>query len=322
MSGAETSGPRDPAGRPDASKKVSDLPKRLMSALVLGALAILVTWCGGLSFALLWALAGAGFAFEWFGLIAPRNAFGKLSDDINATEKQPAALGVLRLMIAVGIGALSVLIELEVSSLAIFGTAIATLVVCAVWAFIVRKHSSNINDNQWQKTFGKLIIAWILAGLVLSGTVGVVPVYARAMPEIGAVLIAWMFAVVWTTDIAAYFSGRAIGGPKLWPQVSPNKTWSGAIGGTLAGTLMGGLVAMLAAGAGLIIPWSVVIVLMASLLASIAGQAGDLAELALKRRAGVKDSGSLIPGHGGVMDRLDGFVIVSLLVGIGFALGV
>jgi len=113
--------------------------------------------------------------------------------------------------------------------------------------------------------------------------------------------------VVWGTDIVAYFTGRAIGGPKLAPAISPNKTWSGAIGG---------LVGAVAAGAAIVMPSNVKTFLIIAAIAvalSIVSQAGDLFESRMKRLFNVKDSSALIPGHGGVMDRLDGFVAAALL---------
>ncbi|WP_336973550.1 phosphatidate cytidylyltransferase [Sphingobium aromaticiconvertens] len=116
----------------------------------------------------------------------------------------------------------------------------------------------------------------------------------------GLLLAFWALGLVWATDIGAYFAGRSLGGPKLAPRVSPSKTWSGLGGGVLAALLLGytlhlfaGLPAQLAASSGLL---------------AVAAQLGDLLESWMKRRAGVKDSGTLLPGHGGVMDRLDGVV--------------
>ena len=124
----------------------------------------------------------------------------------------------------------------------------------------------------------------------------------------GMQLMVWTLAVVWATDIGAYFSGRSIGGPKLAPAISPNKTWAGLIGGTGAAILVGvsltawlGLPPRLAGFSGVL---------------AVAGQGGDLYESAMKRRAGVKDSGKLLPGHGGAMDRLDGVVPVACLVAL------
>jgi phosphatidate cytidylyltransferase len=124
----------------------------------------------------------------------------------------------------------------------------------------------------------------------------------------------WTLAIVWATDIGAYFSGRTFGGPKLAPKSSPNKTWSGLIGGMIAAEAVGiGLTFVLH------VPMRLAV--LAGILA-VAAQMGDLFESQMKRRAGVKDSGKLLPGHGGVMDRLDGCVpvlcIVALIVASGY----
>ncbi|SFI75035.1 phosphatidate cytidylyltransferase [Methylobacterium brachiatum] len=161
-----------------------------------------------------------------------------------------------------------------------------------------------------------------LAGVLGAAAIASVPVALRDDPGIGLVGPAWMFAVVWSTDIAAYFAGRKIGGPKLMPRVSPNKTWSGAIGGLVGAVAAGSLVAVAADLAGLDLPSaaSLPVVAGVSALASVLSQAGDLLESGLKRRYGVKDSGKIIPGHGGVMDRLDGFFAVAVLAGLYLAL--
>ena len=135
----------------------------------------------------------------------------------------------------------------------------------------------------------------------------------RSDGEDGFLAVIFLFVVVWTTDIAAYFIGRAAGGPKLLPQVSPNKTWSGAIGGTLAAVVVALALAKTAAFAGLFA------IAMLAIVLSVSAQAGDMFESFLKRRFGAKDSGHLIPGHGGLMDRLDGFVtasVVAALIGL------
>ncbi|WP_164158291.1 phosphatidate cytidylyltransferase, partial [Sandarakinorhabdus rubra] len=142
-------------------------------------------------------------------------------------------------------------------------------------------------------------------GLLYCALPVVALIWLRAQPW-GLYATLFVMAVVWGADIAAYFTGRALGGPKLAPAISPNKTWSGALGGLAGSLIAASLVALIwpgyanAAGllrlAGLAVPLAVLSIL------------GDLYESGLKRRAGVKDSGSLLPGHGGVMDRLDGLV--------------
>ena len=157
---------------------------------------------------------------------------------------------------------------------------------------------------------------WCAAGLFYAAALLIAPVILRNDASLGFAAILFVFAVVWLSDIAAYFTGRAIGGPKLMPRVSPNKTWSGAVGGTLASMLGGVLVAHyygvtnLAATAGV------------AMVLSLVSQAGDLFESAIKRHFHTKDASHLIPGHGGLMDRLDGFVTAALAAAlIGLAHG-
>jgi phosphatidate cytidylyltransferase len=126
----------------------------------------------------------------------------------------------------------------------------------------------------------------------------------------------FLFAIVWSTDIVAYFVGRALGGPKLMPRVSPKKTWSGAIGGTVAAIVVAVAIAKAAALTGLFA------IAMLAVVLSVFAQGGDLFESFLKRRFDAKDSSHLIPGHGGLMDRLDGFVTASVVAAlIGLARG-
>ena len=145
-------------------------------------------------------------------------------------------------------------------------------------------------------------VDWLAAGVGYAAVLLFAPLILRRDPVLGFAAILFLFAVVWTTDIVAYFAGRALGGPKLWPAVSPKKTWSGAVAGTLGG-VMAGILAVKLSG----ISVAPMLVLVAGLL-SVAAQAGDLIESAVKRHFGAKDAGSIIPGHGGVMDRLDGFL--------------
>jgi phosphatidate cytidylyltransferase len=157
---------------------------------------------------------------------------------------------------------------------------------------------------------------WMALGFAYAAVVAIVPPLVRADPSLGIAAILWMFAVVWFTDIAGYFAGRALGGPKLWPAVSPKKTWSGFLGGLAAAILAGAALAAIASRFGWTPPVSAVGVILMSAVASVLSQLGDLGESALKRRFGAKDSSRLIPGHGGVMDRLDGFWAVAALMGL------
>lgn len=155
-------------------------------------------------------------------------------------------------------------------------------------------------------------------GVPYAAVIALVPPLLRDIPALGLGLIIWTFAVVWFTDIAAYFTGRALGGPKLAPRFSPNKTWSGAIGGAVAGTVCGALVWWAMKTFGLEPPISLGVAVLVSLVASALGQVGDIAESAYKRHFKVKDSSQLIPGHGGFMDRLDAYWAVLAFAGILF----
>jgi phosphatidate cytidylyltransferase len=143
---------------------------------------------------------------------------------------------------------------------------------------------------------------WLPGGILYAGLSGISLSAIRGDNQIGLVAMLFIFAVVWSTDIFAYFVGRAVGGPKLAPPISPGKTWSGAIGGTVAGVILSSLLTGLVFSR--LAVWTVVI----AFVLSIASQVGDLFESFIKRRFGVKDSSRLIPGHGGVMDRVDGLV--------------
>ncbi len=137
--------------------------------------------------------------------------------------------------------------------------------------------------------------------------------WLRDQPGNGLVLTFWALSLVWATDIGAFFSGRSIGGPKIAPAISPSKTWAGLIGGMTCATI---LAACFHFWFGLALP----LVWITPLLA-VAAQGGDFLESWMKRRAGVKDSGTLLPGHGGVLDRLDGVVTAVPLAALFVALG-
>jgi phosphatidate cytidylyltransferase len=150
---------------------------------------------------------------------------------------------------------------------------------------------------------------WSAAGFIYAAAAQFTSAMVRADPRMGFVALIFILLTVWATDIGGYFAGRGLGGPKLWPRVSPNKTWAGAIGGFLGSLIVAGGFAVL--GLGRILP---LLALAGGL--SVVGQLGDLFESAIKRRFGVKDSGHTIPGHGGLMDRLDSLVAAVVLAAI------
>jgi phosphatidate cytidylyltransferase len=273
----EAGSPRPQAA--PAGRTGSELGARVGSSLVMAAAALALTYVGGWPFAALWLLAAVVVLLEWTAMTraSPRHPLSVLG-----------GLGLVAL-------ALSVLLSFPewVLPAAFAAALVATLAV-----------ARSTRDR-----------AWASAGFAYAAVIATVPLLVRADPRLGAVGVLWMFAVVWISDIAAYFIGRSVGGPKLWPRVSPKKTWSGFLGGLAAATIGGVAVATVAAAYGrepIAGPW---IVALVSALASCVGQLGDLAESALKRQCEVKDSGHLIPGHGGVMDRLDAFWAVCALVG-------
>jgi phosphatidate cytidylyltransferase len=258
----------------------SELGLRVVSGIVLILVALAATWLGGWAFAALWCAAGVVMAAEWIGMTGARPRLALIA---------AASAGLVALALVARLG------PWPVGPVLVVGV---TLVLLALLGASTRDR------------------AWAVGGFAYGATVTIVTIVVRDRADLGAAGILWIFAVVWATDIAAFFVGRRLGGPKLWPRVSPGKTWSGFAGGLAAGTLAGLAVALLAARSGEPLPLSLPILVLAAALASIASQLGDLGESALKRRFAVKDSGHLIPGHGGVMDRLDGFVAVAFLVGL------
>ncbi len=149
--------------------------------------------------------------------------------------------------------------------------------------------------------------AWYIGGFFYAALPALALLYIREPAE-GLVLLVWVFIITWATDIGGYFVGRSFGRRKLAPTISPNKTVEGLVGGIMAATLLGGLWAFLTGLGGALY--------LAAPLFALWAQLGDLFESGMKRRANVKDSGSFLPGHGGVLDRLDGLVPVALFTAV------
>ncbi|MGL3819436.1 phosphatidate cytidylyltransferase [Sphingopyxis sp. R3-92] len=163
------------------------------------------------------------------------------------------------------------------------------------WVGLVRAMGLGGGGRIALQLLGLLIVVGAIAGLWF------------IRDQLGVTAALWVFAMVWATDIGAYFAGRAFGGARLAPKISPSKTWSGLIGGMIAALIVGATLG----DRGEIVGVPLWIGLIMGLLA----QLGDLAQSWMKRRAGVKDSGKLIPGHGGVFDRVDGLLPVALILG-------
>jgi phosphatidate cytidylyltransferase len=267
-------------GGPDSSQRSGELGKRLVSAIVMAALAIGTVVLGGWLFVLFWAVGAVGVFWEWSAVTAAGAA------DLRV----PRVAGFLTLAVS----ALSASVGQFYNALLVLGAAFAA--VAAAEAANGRRHP-----------------VWQAAGIAYAGVVLLAPVVLRGDHDLGLIAMLFLFAVVWSTDVFGYFVGRAIGGPRLAPVVSPNKTWSGACGGVLGAVVAGVAVVSVAGGVALVPAAAVAAAL------SLASQGGDLFESAVKRRFGVKDASHVIPGHGGLMDRLDGFIAasgVAALVGV------
>jgi phosphatidate cytidylyltransferase len=257
----------------------NDLLLRLGSALVLAPLAIGVAYLGGWVFAAFWGIAAVVVIWEWTTMVA------------GLDRRSVLMTGIVAVAPSVALAASSAGAGDELRHLRFAAAAIVLMVgILACAAIAPRQRGS-----------------WVAAGVPYAGAMGLAPIVLRSDVEYGFVAIIFLFAVVWMTDIVAYFVGRAVGGPKLAPRLSPNKTWSGSIGG-LAGAVLAAVLVVHLVGAG-----SVLAAIVIAIALSIVAQMGDLFESAIKRRFGAKDTGSLIPGHGGLMDRLDGFVAAAVL---------
>ncbi len=255
-----------------ATRPAAELALRVGSALVLAPLAVVVAYVGGWPFAVFWGGAAMGVLWEWTALVA------------EGDRRSVLMAGAASIVLAVALAHTNHLVA-----------AIIVLAMGALAAAALARAERRI---------------WVAAGIPYAGALGVAPIVLRSDGENGFLAIMFLFAIVWATDILAYFVGRALGGPKLMPRISPKKTWSGAFAGGVAAILAGVAIAKSAGLAGLG-PVAIIAVLL-----SVVAQAGDLFESALKRRFGAKDSSHLIPGHGGLMDRLDGFVTAALLAAL------
>jgi phosphatidate cytidylyltransferase len=247
-----------------------DLWPRVAAALVMGSVALAAAWIGGFLFAAFWWLASIVVLWEWQRLVGGRRLVERIV--VGALALALAALSALHNLVP-GVGA-------------------ALILGAAAVGWIAGRRQG----------------IWAAAGVLYAGALVASVGLLRVSPSFGMAAILWLFAVVWGTDIAAYFAGRLIGGPRLWPRVSPGKTWAGAIVGAFAGAILG---LMLAA-------WTnrLALLFWLGLATAIVSELGDLLESALKRRFRAKDSSGLIPGHGGLMDRLDAFTSASFFAAI------
>ena len=262
------------AGNAAPSPKRSDLKPRLLAGIAMALVAVGITYSGAVPFAAMVGVVALVMCWEWGRMV------------------RGEALGIAFPLHLVAIATAAALAAAGMMREALAAVVAGAVVVLA----LTGRH--------------RLMSA---AGVIYVGLPVVALIWFRNDARLGLEAILFLFLVIWTSDIAAFASGRTFGGPKLWPRVSPNKTWSGFIGGISASALVGALVAQFVAGA------SSAELGATGLVLALIAQMGDLAESALKRSFGVKDSSAIIPGHGGVMDRADSTVAVSVAAAI-FAL--
>jgi len=246
----------------------------VLSAAAVIPVVLLLTILGGMWFQLLVLVLAALLAIELVN---------------NVAVERVGLFRILTVVLFVGSGILG-----------IYGDVVAALVAGVAGAIIITAMSGLRNV--------KTVI--LSAGIIFGNSAVVGLIALRSDMEFGLVAILWLFGVVWSADTMAYFSGRLIGGPKLAPKISPNKTWAGFFGG-IAGAAFAGFVLTRLVEVG-----SELALIGLSAGAAVVAQAGDLQESWAKRQLGVKDSGRLLPGHGGVWDRLDALIIVVIIAAV------
>ena len=254
---------------PETPEGPSDLWQRVASGAVLAAASLAAVWLGSWPFAMLVGAVAAIASWEWGRIVRGAGFDGYF-----------------------GAQAVSVLLATLLSTAGYAVPASIGLVVVSIVLLVLRL-------RQKDQLTG--------LGVAAIGLPAVCLALLRSDVLYGLEAVLFLFLVVWATDIGGFVFGRTIGGPKLWPAVSPSKTWAGALGGLLLAGIVGGVASqVLASRDGLAL-------VFVALLLSLAAEMGDLAESALKRRFGLKDASRLIPGHGGVLDRIDGLMAAAAI---------
>ena len=262
--------------------RIREMGPRAASAAVLAPLAVLAVWLGGPWILGVMLAACVMLSLEW--------------------ARMSAREGWKPIAVAVGLALAAAVATTHAASIA------AGLLVLAFGAAAAGLFARIRGQSSIDAAYGVFYIGWpaVLLIWLRDGT-----------SAVGFYWVTLAFAVTWAADIAAYLAGSAFGGPKLWPRYSPNKTWSGFVGGVVAATLAGLAMALLPEVGAPGLLWSGAL----GLLGGVAAMAGDLWESALKRRFGVKDAGDLIPGHGGLLDRVDGLMFAIVVIAAGRAVG-
>ncbi|WP_419901602.1 phosphatidate cytidylyltransferase [Kiloniella sp.] len=261
--------------QPKQPKKKSDLLVRSLSSILLGPLVLAAVYFGSPYSDLLIFLCSGILAWEWASLCG-RGTLG------------PIGLSLIASVIVVMLVGL-----FDQFSLIMWGLPI----VLVSFYGLTRLFFKSVNNSHWY-----------ILGLFYISISSLALLWIRNIPEQGLELIFWVLFVVWATDIGAYFSGRSIGGPKIAPKISPNKTWAGLIGGMLSAAVVSYIFTRWMND---VSPWELVI---SGALLAVISQAGDFFESHVKRRFDAKDSSRLIPGHGGLFDRVDGLLACAIVV--------
>lgn len=276
-----------------ATSRWRDLRKRFLSAALLAPAALLCVWLGAEAWTALMAAAAALLAWEWVKLCG------------YSTRRVPG-IAVPAVVLAAG-------------TLAVDARWLLAVLLLCVGAVAVGAVSGRFPPR------GRPSNKWLGFGVLYIGLASVALIHLRGDASAGRLNVLFLFFTVWASDIGAYAAGRWLGGPKLAPSVSPNKTWAGAAGGLLSAVAVGAVTAYVMASAGTPAPTGRVLLVAGGI--GVLAQIGDFFESWIKRRFDVKDSSSLIPGHGGLLDRLDGVLaaapaaaVLGVLLGPGEAL--
>ena len=270
-----------PVAEPDPGEGT----RRVLSALVLAPPALFAVYFGTPVFEAVLVLCCAVLAWEWTGLWNVRRLFliaGVMTAALGGAVAATSVSGTVPALGVVLVGAVVVL-----------GAAIA---------------DPQVSDARTKRAL------WLVSGTVYLGLSIVALTWLRLKLGDGRGVFIWLLAVVWTGDIGAYVLGRTIGGPKLAVSISPNKTWAGFFGAIAGATVVG------VATVGLMRAGNAALLIAASVALVVVAQVGDLAESWVKRRAGVKDTSRLIPGHGGLLDRVDGLLAAAAVLALSVGL--
>jgi phosphatidate cytidylyltransferase len=253
------------------------LKARLLSAVVLAPPALAAVWLGGYVFAALAMLAVGAMCWEWDAIVT-------------GGFRRSGWVAVLACVVAVGLAV---------------RRADLALVVVAAGAVAAAALAQPGRDGVRRR-------GWAAAGVLYPGLPSVALVWLRGLDLHGRSQLFWLLLMVWATDIGAYAAGRLLGGPLLAPRISPKKTWAGLLGGMVSAAAVAALASILGEGRS---PTGRLMLTGAGL--AVVAQGGDLLESWVKRRWGVKDASAIIPGHGGVLDRVDGLLAAGLVVALG-----